>query len=159
MASLLITLVSLGVVALAALFGDQEGSSSSLAEFELEGTQNAQQQQITKLKKRTSEGACLSKRELQYLCPTNPVPNGYDPSGRTKGILFVYEDDYHAGFFAMITDVLNQVTEHEREHSLSPTDSPYSLTSTVDSRRVGVQRCGSSCGAAGKQEVCNDEGL
>jgi hypothetical protein len=127
-------LVCLGVVALAADFGDQEGNSSSLAEFELEGTQITQQQQITELKNRASvpaaeahgagidepkfaasDGACLSKRELQYLCPTNLVPNGYDASGRTKGILFVYEDDYHAGFFAMITDVLNQVTEHKHD--------------------------------------------
>jgi hypothetical protein len=124
--------------AFAGTFGSAEGSISALGAHGGEAKLTTLEAKVTKLEARivmleakandkgqqgrinqqdgasiaTGAGAtaagCLSKKELGYLCSTNPVPTGYDAHGVTKGILFVYEDDYYSGFFAMITDVLNQ---------------------------------------------------
>jgi hypothetical protein len=61
------------------------------------GGQSDQQQQLRTASTGSTVGAgggvagdgCISKKELAYLCSTNPVPTGYDAKGATRGILFV----------------------------------------------------------------------
>jgi hypothetical protein len=53
----------------------------------------------------TNSSCPLRKRELRYLCPSNPVVASFNATT----VAFVYIDDEFSGFFAMITDILNQL--------------------------------------------------
>jgi hypothetical protein len=60
---------------------------------------------------------CFMKPQIQYLCPNNPLTAMSPPNGKPI-VLFAYVADRFSGFFAMITDILNQILWAEEAYGV-----------------------------------------